>query len=270
MTQNTAQQNNLPAWLSAAQQSNNPQQQANNAPARPNPFNRPGQQQNQPNPPKPAPPQPNQPGGLRGRLGAFNSRNMQWVVKPMQDVSVRFDLTGLGDPFYRLLKSDLKLENADPQALVGALDADEALRSQLESVLEDTWQGYDFKGAALLYPWTDDVKKAFQMTEAALAAINQQSGKPDEFDGLLEEDDNSENQQQPEDHVYFALTQPLTCLRAIDVGLVINVLARVRSQVLVADTPLALETGFLERSLITEDPRLVGLAIATGYIQEPW
>jgi len=38
----------------------------------------------------------------------------------------------------------------------------------------------------------------------------------------------------------------------------------------VANTPLALEAGFLQQSFLCDDPRIVAIARATGCIQEVW
>ncbi len=50
----------------------------------------------------------------------------------------------------------------------------------------------------------------------------------------------------------------LVCARRA--SLVLNVLARTRSQLLLASAPLALERAFLERELASDDPRLIALA----------
>lgn len=56
----------------------------------------------------------------------------------------------------------------------------------------------------------------------------------------------------------------LTVLRATDPALVINVLARSRSQLLLPSMPLALESRFLTRELATDDPRLAELVTRTS------
>ncbi|HEX2622820.1 MAG TPA: hypothetical protein VHL11_21825, partial [Phototrophicaceae bacterium] len=59
-----------------------------------------------------------------------------------------------------------------------------------------------------------------------------------------------------------------SCLRAIDLHLVLNVLARSRSQVLLTRAPLVFSQQYLNRSMMTDDPRLVALVKATGYLEE--
>lgn len=51
-----------------------------------------------------------------------------------------------------------------------------------------------------------------------------------------------------------------------DQALVLNVLGRVRSNLLLARSPLALEPGFLRRSLASDDPRLVALVRGTSHV----
>jgi hypothetical protein len=62
----------------------------------------------------------------------------------------------------------------------------------------------------------------------------------------------------------------VTCLRAIDLAFVLNILARSRANVVVGNTPLALEPGFLSQTVVCDDPRIVALARATGCIDENW
>jgi hypothetical protein len=53
-------------------------------------------------------------------------------------------------------------------------------------------------------------------------------------------------------------------LAATDAALVTNVLARARSCLLLPDMPLELDDGFLSRTLWSDDPRLVALALRSG------
>jgi hypothetical protein len=48
----------------------------------------------------------------------------------------------------------------------------------------------------------------------------------------------------------------------------LNVLARSRSQVLLTRAPLVFSQQYLNRSMMTDDPRLVALVKATGYLEE--
>jgi hypothetical protein len=56
-------------------------------------------------------------------------------------------------------------------------------------------------------------------------------------------------------------------LQATNLLLVVNVLARTRGSVLLADADLALEAPFLARELASDDPRLVSWARETGAAQ---
>ena len=92
-------------------------------------------------------------------------------------------------------------------------------------------EGYTLKGAMLVYPWEEERKQVI----LAHARTNNTRA---------------------------------VCLRAIDPLLVLNVLARARTNLLQPRAPLALEASYLERALITDDSRLLKLAQLTGYIEE--
>ena len=179
-----------------------------------------------------------------------------WSIAPLYGTAVRFDLSGLGDPFHRLLGSDLNTEYGQPEAIFQTLLNDSELCERFEAHLDDMWESYQFKGAALIFPLQDSLMKAFTTPVKPIAPIKKKDAKDDE---------EGENEQ-PSDDAF----QRVVRLRAIDIGLVFNVLARTRSTVLVSGTPLALEPSFLSQSLISDDPRLVALANATGTIEEVW
>jgi hypothetical protein len=65
-----------------------------------------------------------------------------------------------------------------------------------------------------------------------------------------------------------AAEMPGESLVVRDLGLVLNVLGRASSHVLIPDAPLALEDAFLDRTLATDDPRLVRLALERGAVAE--
>jgi hypothetical protein len=50
----------------------------------------------------------------------------------------------------------------------------------------------------------------------------------------------------------------------------LNVLARARSQILLATSPPDLERPFLERDLAADDPRLIALACSTACAETPF
>lgn len=55
-----------------------------------------------------------------------------------------------------------------------------------------------------------------------------------------------------------------TALSATDHRLILNVLARARTAVLLGRAPAVLDPVYLDRDLACDDPRIVGLAAATG------
>ncbi len=197
----------------------------------------------QPATPPPAPPRPT---GLAARIGPTK---MNWRTVPLSTYLVRFDLQGLGDPFYRLLGKPLSIDFGDQEAVIKALEANTPEVTEMVDKLDAAWGGYDFKGAMLFYPWRKDLR---------LTLIGQ----------VINETDDDEELPQVE---YFDDDKrtPPKVLRSLDLWLVLNVLARTRSNILLPDSPLALEQQYLGQSLYTDDPRLLTLTQATGWIEEP-
>jgi hypothetical protein len=246
--------------------SNTPNQTNNaaqpNQPPRPNPFNRPANSPfNRPPAPPAAPNQSQQPGNLLRRAPFGSNERLTWTVSSLTQTAVRFQLNGLGDPFHRLLGTPLNVEYGNPLKVLEALQKDADLRDRLEACLNDSWAKYDFKGAALIYGWDVAIAQAF--TQPTQPVIPPKVKNDDD-------DDSDADEELPDWLANPPKQKAAECLRAIDLGLVLNVLARVRSVVLVADTPLALEAGFLDATLLTDDPRMVALARATGCIEEVW
>jgi hypothetical protein len=196
-------------------------------------------------------PSANQPRSPFGRSNStpparFGQQNMRtWIMQPMHKTVVRFELKGLGDPFYRLLGSEMNPEYGDYKAVSAALEKRVERTGDLEALLNSAWASYKLQGATLVYNWNGDMWKALNTPPV------QQSENEDE------------SQQNP-------LPAPITftCLRAIDLQLVLNVLARSRSQVLLTRAPLVFSQEYLNRSLMSDDPRLVALAKATGFLEE--
>lgn len=193
------------------------------------------------------------------RTAPLGAITVQWAVRPLQEWAVRFDLNGLGDPFHRLLGTPFDAKYGDLNEVIQALRDDGERRLLLEQRLDEAWEALDFRGSALLYPWRDEVRRMF----GALRTLPAPTQQADDSSNDQELNDDAEDNM-----VLAAPAKPPRCLRAIDVALVLNVLARSRSIVLVAGTPLALEAGFLERAFLTDDLRLVALVRATGYIEE--
>ncbi len=213
-------------------------------PARPSPFARLGGNAQQPAPgasqpaqqPTPAP----RPNPLTSRLGPPKT---QWRIIPLVSPLVRFDLTGLGDPFHRMLGTKLSVEMGETPAAIKAMEAGGEQVAEMAARLDESWKEYDFKGALLLYNWNKDTRSVLM--------------------GRIPLAENTE----PEDYEDDKRPAP-TILRVLDLWLVINVLARTRANLLLPDAPLALEAQYLGRSLYSNDPRLLALAQATGCIEE--
>lgn len=190
---------------------------------------------------------------LRSRLG---TTGLEWPIVPVMDTLIRFDLNGLGDPFHRLLGKGLAVEYGDFKAVTHALEAGGEAVNALEVRLDEAWQTYNLRGAILFYPWRDDLKRAV-ISRPTADKPPRTPPREDDDEFFFEDDEDTPN-------------TPIVpaCLRAIDLLLVLNVLARTRAQILLATAPLSFEQSYLERSLVTDDPRLVALARATGYVEE--
>jgi len=218
---------------------------------------------------KPAPPSKSRFGssGSSSRFGSsrFGSREeITWTVLSPSKAAVRISLQGLGDPLHRLLGQPINPDFSNPQKLTQALADDPELSEKLAAALDEAWAGLNFRGAALLYEWDDRIKKAFTDVPHPLPP---QPAKKDDEETSDDEDDNDPLSWLEDIGIAPRQSQQL---RAIDVAFVMNILARSRAGVLVANTPLALEPGFLEGSVICDDPRIIELARATGCIDEKW
>ena len=190
----------------------------------------------------PTGPTPPTSGSRLGGLPRFGANRANWRMVSVTNVIVRFDLDGLGDPFHRLLGTPLTAEYGDYQQAIKAIEARGPLVNELEAVLENAWQEYKLLGAVLFYPWLKELPQAMV-------------GRVSESD---EEDEEYEDEK----------PSPPVFLRALDLRLVMNVLARTRSNILLSRAPLGLEQQYLGQSLFTDDSRLVLLARATGCIEE--
>jgi hypothetical protein len=173
-----------------------------------------------PIPPAPKPPTPSFASALSSRAAA--SQRHEFV--PLHDRVIRFDLAPLLNAFI----DDQALAVArgaelTPETVVRLFEADRAKVSALRARLDAEWDAFGMKGAALVYNWIDDVRSSIA---ARLTAIE----------------------------------QPSEVLVAQDLMVVLNVLARSRGTILLANAPLALERSFLTRSLATDDPRFIAWA----------
>lgn len=191
--------------------------------------------------PAPAP----RPNPLTNRLPT----RMDWRVMSVSPTYVRFDLDGLGDPFYRLLGKRLVVDFGDPAAVSKAMEAGGQDVQEIAARLNTAWEDFNLGGAILLYRWTKDIRQVL---------IGRIPVDEDEF-----EDEDAQPAVYDDDK-----RKPPTILRAMDMLLVMNVLGRVRSNILLKSAPLALEAEYLSATFITDDPRLVTLAQATGCVEE--
>lgn len=201
---------------------------------------------------------PQRPNNPFANANANNQNNNQrtWTIQPAYKTVVRFDLRGLGDPFYRLMGQELNPDFGDSRALSRALEQGGEPVEKLQTLLDEAWTRFDLQGAVLVYNWNSEVWKTIAFPDHGQPpAPPDNQGDADDFT-----DDNTANNQPP---------KPLfQCLRAIDLALVINVLGRSRSQLLIARAPLLMAQQYLNRSIMSDDPRLVALTRATGFIEE--
>jgi len=192
--------------------------------------------------PPPASPRSSSLGG--SRLGPTK---MDWRIVPVTNLLVRFDLDGLGDPFYRVLGKRLTVDYGDPDAMTKAIEAGGADVEEMVVRLDAVWDEYKLQGAVLLYRWTKDLR--YTLT------------------GRINNGDELEDGE-PQDSYEDDRRKPPTILRALDLLLVMNVLARTRANILLKNAPLALERQYLSQSLFADDPRMISLAHATGCVEE--
>lgn len=210
-------------------------------PSTSNPFgNQPGSRPQAPlpganRPPLPAPrpaPTPRTPYTPGSSLSSrFGPARTTWEILPYSPVIARFSLEGLGGSLQRILGSGLIDNIGTYEAIIHSIEKNKDAMSALVASLETIWSGYALTGAILVHPWEQDTKQVV-LAHAKIANIK------------------------------------AMCLRALDPLLVLNVLARSRTNLLQPRAPLALEQAYLERSLITDDVRLVKLVQSSGYFEE--
>lgn len=157
----------------------------------------------------------------------FGASSVSCDIAPLAGTLVRFDLKGLGASLCRLL--GIKGSDEEHEAAIQMIEADENLRASLAEKLDAAWQTYDLHGAILVYPWHEGLRQA-----VATRMVDAFPGSAPAY------------------------------LRALDPILVLNILARARSQVLLANSPPDLERPFLERALAADDPRIIEIACAAA------
>lgn len=237
--------------------SNNQQNNTNNQ-SRPNPFGSGTTTPSRFGTPQPTP--ASSPFG--SRLPRFGRANLEWTVLPLTEAAIHVTLEGIGDPFHRILGKPLNLAYGQPEKVIEVLQEDAELLAELSAALDTAWETYQFKGATILYPWDENVRAAFtQPIQPVLPPPAKEEKKAD---------DSEEADFEVEENAPELLRPQVACFRLIDPSFILNILARARTNVLVGNTPLALEPAFLQQSYICDDARLVAIARATGCIGELW
>jgi hypothetical protein len=179
--------------------------------------------------PAPTPRTPYTPGSsLSSRFGPARTA---WEILPFNSLIVRFSLDGLGGSLQRILGSDQNGSTGTYDTIIRSIEKNRDAMNALVTSLEAAWESYELKGAILVSPWEQDTRQVI-LTHAKTTNVK------------------------------------AMCLRAFDPLLVLNVLARSRTNLLQPRAPLALEQTYLERSLITDDARLVKLVQCSGYFEE--
>jgi hypothetical protein len=130
----------------------------------------------------------------------FGTSNVTCDIAPLGTALVRFELDGLGVPLYRFL--GLKGEKTERETVIQAIENDENVRNELATRLDTAWRDYNLCGAMLVYPWQESLRQAVATRVTDLLPGSS-----------------------------------LVYLRALDPILVLNVLARARSQILLATSP---------------------------------
>jgi hypothetical protein len=186
---------------------------------------------------------------LSSARSPFGTPRVNWQIIPVFQHLVRFELNGLGDPFYRVLAKPVSLQMGDPKAVLQALQAGGEDVAELTQRLNSAWQDYNLRGAVLMYTWREEIR------QRGTAKTSQPSSDGDDSDDM--------------DDIFEDIKHaPVTVLRSLDVLLTLNLLCRTRSNILLPTAALALEGQYLKQSLMTDDPRIVALARATGSIEE--
>lgn len=159
----------------------------------------------------------------------FGQSRTEWEILPVGDVMVRFSLDGLGGSLGR--STGLDLGSGTYQATLSSLGEDHAALSKLTQTLDTAWEAYQLTGAFLLYYQHEETSSILLETSKITGAKA----------------------------VY---------LRALDPLLVLNILARTRSNLLQPRAPLSFDESQLRRTLLTDDPRLIAIVQESGYFEE--
>ena len=165
---------------------------------------------------------------LRSRFGAST---LNWDILPLGDTLACFSLEGLGGSLKYLMTEDLANTGGSYESVLQSIANDPKAQAKLTETLDSVWNGYELTGAILMYAWKDTTR------DVIVANARLTNSKP----------------------VY---------LRAFDPLLVLNVLARSRDNLLQPNAPVSFDAAYVDRALMTDDPRLVKLVQISGYFEE--
>jgi MoxR-like ATPase len=165
----------------------------------------------------------------------------------IRNTFVRFDLSFILD----ILTESFHQEFTNVSQAARWLEQENPMMDNLKNYLDTLWVRYGLKGAALLYPWNTELSQALALYPTGITFQGKEGSKSDTARASLS----------------ARIAKPVQLWNATDPALVLNVLARSPSDTLLADRPLALESAFLTRSLVTDDARLVRLVEQTSASQ---
>ncbi len=171
----------------------------------------------------PPPPRPPASNPFGNRLGG----RADFPILSTGEIVARFELTSVPASLWNpVLDERLSAEDA-----ITLFESNKALVERAKAELDAAWTRYNFRGAALMYAWRDELRHALNNRLMTLKRPT----------------------------VYLYITDPV---------LVLNILGRSRASLLLTDAPLALERVFLNRILATDDPRLIQFARDAGSREE--
>lgn len=180
--------------------------------------------------PPPPPPRPSNPFGSNPpRFGARASADLVML----HDHVLRVDLRLVGSSLYTLIGlPTAEIPPGEIEPFLKALETDKALHEPLREQLDTQWATFNWRGAVLAYTWTDASLNAItnRLSAARLAG---------------------------------------DALRVVDPLLALNLLGRVRGSLLLPRSPVVLERGYLSRSLVVDDLRVIRFALQHGSVSAP-
>jgi hypothetical protein len=186
---------------------------------------------------------------------------------PTESTLVRFSLDGMGDPFYRLLGYEMNPELGNLNKLSEVLRKGGDKVDELIVKLDEAWEGYKLEGAMLVYTEDSEILNAISKPNP-MPAMPAKPARRSLRTRNNKTDDEEEEQEEKQPDLAEANNYRIERIRSIDLMLTLNVLARARTQVIIARAPVVFGVEYLTRSIISDDPRLVSLARATGCLPD--